>query len=89
MPTAYRQPLPTDVAWSALCRRTPRVFALIATAAVLITALTWEVTSGISRMDTAVLDWMIAHRGEPLTNIATVITDLGSTLSMRLSTIRG
>ncbi|MFD8104462.1 phosphatase PAP2 family protein [Nocardia fluminea] len=84
MPTAYRQPPPTDVAWSALCRRTPRVFALIATAAVLISALTWEVTSGISRMDTAVLDWMIAHRGEPLTSIATVITDLGSTLSMTI-----
>ncbi|MFD4462689.1 phosphatase PAP2 family protein [Nocardia sp. NPDC058480] len=58
--------------------------ALIATAAVLITALTWQVTSGISGMDTGVLDWMIAHRGEPLTSIAAVITDLGDTLSMAI-----
>ncbi len=57
---------------------------MIASAAVLITALTWEVTSGVSAMDTAVLDWMIAHRGETLTDIATVITDLGSTLSMTI-----
>ncbi|MFI7531381.1 phosphatase PAP2 family protein [Nocardia salmonicida] len=84
MPTTSRQPSPTDVAWSALCRRTPYVVALIATTAVLIAALTWEVTSGISRMDTVVLDWMVAHRGEPLTSIATVITDLGSTLSMTI-----
>ncbi|MFD4357672.1 phosphatase PAP2 family protein [Nocardia sp. NPDC058518] len=84
MPTAYRQPPPPDVAWTSLCRRTPIVAALIATAAVLITALTWQVTSGISAMDTAVLDWMIAHRGEPLTGIATVITDLGDTLSMTI-----
>ncbi len=55
---------------------------LIALAAVLITALTWAVTSGVTAMDTAVLDWMIAHRGESLTDVATVITDLGGTLSM-------
>ncbi|MFD6101227.1 phosphatase PAP2 family protein [Nocardia salmonicida] len=84
MPTASRQSPPPDIAWSTLCRRTPRVLALMATAAVLIIALTWEVTSGVSRMDTAVLDWMIAHRGEPLTSITTVITDLGSTLSMTI-----
>ncbi|MFD3596557.1 phosphatase PAP2 family protein [Nocardia sp. NPDC058640] len=82
MPTASRQSSPHEVAWSALCRRTPHVLALIATAAVLITVLTWEVTSGVTWADTRVLDWMIAHRGEPLTSIATVITDLGDTLSM-------
>ncbi|MGW6626130.1 phosphatase PAP2 family protein [Nocardia sp. NPDC055002] len=84
MPTAYRQPPPTEVAWTSLCRRTPILVAMIATAAVLITALTWQVTSGVSAMDTAVLDWMIAHRGEALTDIATVITDLGDTLSMTI-----
>lgn len=55
---------------------------LIAIAAVLIAALTWEVTSGVTTMDTRVLDWMIAHRSEAATDIATVITDLGDTLSM-------
>ncbi|MGY0503629.1 phosphatase PAP2 family protein [Nocardia sp. FBN12] len=84
MPTAYRQPSPPVLAWSSFCRRTPVVVALIATAAVLITALTWEVTSGVTTMDTRVLDWMIAHRGEALTDIATVITDLGATLSMTI-----
>ncbi|MFE1597036.1 phosphatase PAP2 family protein [Nocardia sp. NPDC058705] len=82
MPTAYRQSSPPVLAWSSFCRRTPVVMALIATAAVLITVLTWEVTTGVTTMDIRVLDWMIAHRGEALTDIATVITDLGDTLSM-------
>ncbi|MFD3511151.1 phosphatase PAP2 family protein [Nocardia sp. NPDC058666] len=82
MPTAYRSP--PELAWSTVCRRTPVLLCLIATAAVLITVLTWEVTSGVTGLDTSVLDWMIAHRGEPLTGIAQVITDLGDTLSMAI-----
>ncbi|MFD3748502.1 phosphatase PAP2 family protein [Nocardia sp. NPDC058633] len=84
MPTAYQQPSLPDVAWSSFCRRTPLVLALMATAAVLIGVLTWQVTSGVTTMDTRVLDWMIAHRGEALTDVATVITDLGATLSMAI-----
>ncbi|WP_410877290.1 phosphatase PAP2 family protein [Nocardia sp. A7] len=84
MPTVYQPPSPPEVAWTSFCRRTPILVGLIATAAVLITVLTWEVTTGVTTTDTRVLDWMIAHRGEALTDIATVITDLGSTLSMTI-----
>ncbi|MFC6014323.1 phosphatase PAP2 family protein [Nocardia lasii] len=75
-----------DVALRGLCRRTPRVFALVVTAVALITALTWYVTTtnDHSGIDARVLDWMIAHRDEPLTGIARVITDLGDTLSMTI-----
>ncbi|MBC7304550.1 MAG: phosphatase PAP2 family protein [Nocardia sp.] len=82
MLTAYRQAEPPTLAWSSFCRRTPAVVTLIGTAAVLITVLTWEVTSGVTTLDNRVLDWVIAHRGEALTDFATVITDLGDTLSM-------
>jgi membrane-associated phospholipid phosphatase len=48
--------------------------------------LTWQVNNdaGIIRIDPRVLDWMIAHRGEPLTSIARFVTDLGDTLSMTI-----
>lgn len=84
MPIASRRPPPDEIAWSALGRRLPLTAALIAAAAVVVAVLTWQVDSGaaVTRLDARVLDWMIAHRGEPLTSVARVITDLGDTLSM-------
>lgn len=86
MPIASRRPPPDDLAWSVLGRRPPLAAALLATAAVLLIVLTWQVNNdaGIIRIDPRVLDWMIAHRGEPLTSIARVVTDLGDTKSMTL-----
>ncbi|MBW0269991.1 hypothetical protein ATM97_02360 [Nocardia sp. MH4] len=86
MPIASRRPPPDDLAWSVLGRRPPLAAALLATAAVSLIALTWQVNNdaGIIRFDPRVLDWMIAHRGEPLTSIARVITDLGDTKSMTI-----
>ncbi|MFD4430275.1 phosphatase PAP2 family protein [Nocardia sp. NPDC058497] len=86
MPTASARPPSDDVAWSALGRRLPLATTLLATAAILVTTLTWQVNydAGIIRIDPRVLDWTIAHRGEPLTSIARVVTDLGDTLSMTI-----
>ncbi|MFD5180853.1 phosphatase PAP2 family protein [Nocardia sp. NPDC058379] len=86
MPIASRRPPPDDLAWSVLGRRPPLAAALLATAAVLLAVLTWQVNNdaGIIRIDPRVLEWMIAHRGEPLTSIARVITDLGDTQSMTI-----
>ncbi|WP_278266099.1 phosphatase PAP2 family protein [Nocardia sp. AG03] len=84
MPIASRRPPPDEIAWSALGRRVPLTAVLVAAAAIVVAVLTWQVDSGaaVTRLDARVLDWMIAHRGEPLTSIARVITDLGDTLSM-------
>ncbi|MGW4235135.1 phosphatase PAP2 family protein [Streptomyces sp. NPDC004980] len=86
MPIASRRPPPDDLAWSVLGRRPPLAAALLVTAAVLLAVLTWQVNNdaGIIRIDPRVLEWMIAHRGEPLTSIARVITDLGDTQSMTI-----
>ncbi|MFC4125174.1 phosphatase PAP2 family protein [Nocardia rhizosphaerae] len=80
-PTPTRAP-----AWSSLGHRMPLAAALLATGAVLVTALTWQVDNdaGIIGLDPRVLDWMLAHRGEPLTSIARIVTDLGDTLSMTI-----
>ncbi|MFE3546852.1 phosphatase PAP2 family protein [Nocardia sp. NPDC059177] len=84
MPIATRRPPPDELAWSALGRHLPRTATLLAAAVALIAVLTWQVDSGgaITRFDLRVLDWMIAHRGDPLTTIARVVTDLGDTAAM-------
>ncbi|MDO3647998.1 phosphatase PAP2 family protein [Nocardia mangyaensis] len=84
MPIATRRPPPDAVAWSALGRQLPRAAGLIASLTVLIIALTWQVgaDAGVTAIDQTILDWMIAHRGEPLTTVTEVITGLGDTLSM-------
>ncbi|MFF2088352.1 phosphatase PAP2 family protein [Nocardia sp. NPDC058176] len=84
MPIATRRPPPDDVAWSGLGRQLPRAAGLIAALTAVVIALTWQVCAdtGITVIDQRILDWMIAHRGEPLTTVTEVITDLGDTLSM-------
>ncbi|MFC4377806.1 phosphatase PAP2 family protein [Nocardia halotolerans] len=86
MPTDYRRLPPTQVAWSGLARRVPLAAALVVTAAALFGVLTWAVHGDMSGtgLDLRVLDWMIDHRGEPLTGIARVITDLGGTVAMAI-----
>ncbi|MFI8978355.1 phosphatase PAP2 family protein [Nocardia asteroides] len=86
MPPVSRRTSADDVAWAALGRRVPLAAALLTAAAILVAVLTWQVNydAGIIRIDPRVLDWMIAHRDEPWTRIARVITDLGDTLSMTI-----
>lgn len=84
MPITTRRPLPDAVAWSALGRHLPRAAVLIASLTVLVVALAWQVRAdaGITVLDPRILDWMIAHRSEPLTTVTEVVTNLGDTLSM-------
>ncbi|MEV0080870.1 phosphatase PAP2 family protein [Nocardia neocaledoniensis] len=86
MPIASFRPPTCELAWSTLGRRLPLAATLLAVALTLVGVLTWQVNNdaGIIRIDPRVLDWMIAHRGEPLTSIARFVTDLGDTLSMTI-----
>ncbi|MEU3015664.1 phosphatase PAP2 family protein [Nocardia asteroides] len=86
MPPASPRPRTGDIGWSALGRRLPLAATLIGAALVLLGLLTWQVNNdaGIIRIDPRVLDWMLAHRDEPLTSFARVITDLGDTQSMTI-----
>ncbi|MEU4601226.1 phosphatase PAP2 family protein [Nocardia sp. NPDC023988] len=83
MPIDYHSP---RVAWSGLGHRIPLAAALIATALALFGLLTWVVVGNMdgTPWDVRVLDWMIAHRSEPLTTVARVITDLGGTVAMTI-----
>lgn len=64
----------------------PLASVLIAALTALVVTLTWQVDSGtgISWIDPRALDWLTAHRGEPLTGVFRVVTDLGDTLSMAI-----
>lgn len=80
MPTARSAPFVTP-SWTAPGWLAP---AFVTAAVLAIGGLTWRVRTGITPVDQWVLDWMIAHRGAPLTTAATALTDLGDTGSMAI-----